>query len=608
MSISKTLLFLISALFAPLFLLPACTNLLPTSRLQPNQAVQTMPPSPQPSPATQTIAAEQKPPATKTAASAESPADSAAAGLTTAEPDETEAQEIKGLEDSGNWAGPEEPVAPAGVKYDFPVVINKQVKFYLDFFENQQHRSFAHWLARSGRYLPFIKKKLKTAGLPLDLAYLPLIESGYSPTAYSRARAVGLWQFMRATARHYGLRVNSYVDERRDPIKATRAAIRYLTKLHQDLGSWQLAVAGYNAGEGKIQWAMHRADTDNFWRLSRYLNLETKRYVPKLIAAIIIAKQPKKYGFTDIAYEQPLDFEIAKVPRWTSLKAVAVAANLNLKRLHNLNRALRRGVTPPHMAHYPLKVPPDKAKLVARNLPRVRPVVTTCFKTHVVRSRRETLAGICRRYRLNEITLLKANDLRSARLRPGERLRIPYQVTSYTLIPPGRVARKPGAATAENLVLHTIRPGETVSTIAKRYHLPARLIVAWNHLRDINQIRAGQKLALYLATEREAGPHHGPPVIKPKTFKLAAAAPEVTASSEEIPDLSDHKKRPARKGSNPTTRLTYYRVRGGDTLWDIARKFNLSTDEIKRWNQLDGDTIHPGLRLLLRVAQGNADV
>lgn len=600
MSISKTLLFLISALLPSLLVFLSCAPRSASTCPQPDQAEQAIP-------AEQTIAAE--PQETKPTNLEQPPAaeaDSSTDELTAAEPEETEAQEVEGLKDSGNWEeGTEEPSDQAGIEYDFPVVVNKQVEFYLDFFQNKQHRTFAHWLARSGRYLPLIQKELEKADLPLDLAYLPMIESGYSLTAYSRARAVGLWQFIRGTARNYGLRIDSYVDERRDPIKSTRAAVRYLAQLHEEFGSWQLAVAGYNAGEGKIRWAVRQAGTDNFWLLSRYLNLETKRYVPKLIAAIIIAKEPAKYGFPEIDYDKPLDFEIAKVPRWTPLQAVAAACDTDAEQLHDLNRELRQAVTPPGLARYPLKVPPNKAKLVARNLPRVEPVVTTRYKTHVVRSKRETLTQICRIYHLNKLTLLKANNLRSVRLGPGQRLRIPCRETSYKLLAPGMLASyQPAAATREDMILHTIRPGETVSDIAKKYNVPVRFIVAWNHLGNINRIRAGQKLALYLAVEKKAADQKGPAVIEPKTFKLAAvAAPRGDLSSSAV------KKAVAPKNLPPATRLTYYRVQGGDTLWDIARKFNLSTDEIKRWNQLDDDTIHPGLQLLLRVtADDDADV
>jgi membrane-bound lytic murein transglycosylase D len=586
MSISKTLLLLISAVLPPLLVFPACAPRYTASGPQQDHAAlaQTT------APAEPSVAGEEQWPGET---------DHLAADLTLAEPEKTAAEEIEALAAIGTWEeGPGEPVAGAD-EYDFPVVINRQVEFYLDFFQKKQHQSFARWLARSGRYLPMIEEELRQAGLPLDLAYLPMIESGYSLTACSPAKAVGPWQFMSATARHYGLRIDSHVDERRDPVKSTRAAVRYLARLHEEFGSWQLAVAGYNAGEGKIRSAMRQADTNNFWQLSPHLHLETTRYVPKLIAAIIIAKNPEKYGFTGIPYDEPLDFEIAEVDRWTPLEAVAVACDVDIELLQELNRELLQAVAPPHLARYPLKVPRSKAEVLARNLPRVRPVIATRYKTHVV-SKQETLAQISRKYSLNKTTLLKANNLRSARLEAGQRLRIPYQDTTYQLLPAGRVGGyKPAPVSDKNLRLHTVRPGETVSSIAREYNLPASLIATWNNLDDMNRVRTGQQLALYVVTEEKAGGRREQPlVIEPKTFKLASAGAETDRTLLNAP-----KEKPAGKNAEPASRLTYYQVRGGDTLSTIARKFKISTDEIKRWNQLEDDVIHPGSRLLLRVEE-----
>jgi membrane-bound lytic murein transglycosylase D len=515
--------------------------------------------------------------------------------LTLPEPDETVAKEIKELDALGNWEeGSTEPAAASGIRFDFPVTTNKQVQFYLDLFQYEQRLSFSRWLARSGRYLPMIEQHLQDAGLPLDLVYLPMIESGYSLTAYSRAKAVGPWQFMSGTARHYGLRIDDYVDERRDPVKSTQAAVRYLSRLHAEFGNWQLAVAGYNAGEGKIRWAMRQAETDNFWQLSHHLHTETKRYVPKLIAAIMIAREPEKYGFNDIIYDEPLEFETVEVPRLTSLKAVAVAGGTDLELLRDLNRELRQAITPPQQARYPLRVPRDKAELVASNLPRVRPTVSTTYKTHVV-TKQETIAQICRKYDINKATLLKANNLRTASITPGLRLRIPYQNTTYELLSEDRLAGlKPAAIASENLVLHTIQPGETVSAIARNYNVPAHLIVVWNDLRDMDRIKAGQQLALYLAAA-ENSVALDETALTPKDFKLAA----VSAGANDM--LPAARSLPAGKNPPRSSRPTYYQVKSGDSLWEISRRFQVSTEQVKRWNQLEDDLIHPGLQLLLRL-------
>ncbi len=318
--------------------------------------------------------------------------------------------------------------------YNFPLKMNDQVEYYLDFFQNRHHKTFARWLARSSRYLPMIKEEFAKAGLPQDLAYLPMIESGFNTTVSSRASAVGTWQFMRATGQNYGLTVNNYVDDRRDPVKSTKAAAAYLSKLYKQFDSWHLAVAAYNAGEGKITRAMKQSDTDDFWEIaqSQYIHSETKLYVPQLIAAIMIAKDPKKYGFDDIDYDEPLDYETVRVPCGTSLKAVALACSLPDEEILALNRQLSKAITPPSEGDYPLRVPPGKKDLVVKNLPKVRTIAVTEFNTHEVK-RGETLTTISRKYKLSKTTLLKANNLEQERLSLGQHLRIPYQTTAYRL-------------------------------------------------------------------------------------------------------------------------------------------------------------------------------
>ena len=525
------------------------------------------------------LLAQQNPAQNIQQAPAEIPADIETSHLdeetTIAEPEQTVTEEVKELASLDNW---EEGAAAVEkeIRYDFPVTVNRQVEFYLNFFQTRQRTTFTRWLTRSGKYLPLFQQKLKEAGLPLDLAYLPMIESGYNLTAYSSAGAAGPWQFMRATGRHYGLKINRYTDERRDPIKSTDAAIKYLGKLYNDFGSWHLAVAAYNAGEGRIRRAIRKKGTDNFWKLAqgRTLSIETKRYVPKLIAAIMIAKNPAAYGFHDITLEPVLAYEEIKTPPWTSLAAVAVAGNIDSEELRNLNRQLRRAITPPGPKGYTLRVPTGKGELVSNNLSRVHASISTEFQTHIVK-RTDSLSKIGRRYNLNKTTLLKANNLRGPSLKVGQRLQIPFQTTQYTLLSENEIAghKGAGAINPDNLLLHRIRPGETLSHLSKLYNVPTHLIASWNGLKSINSIRAGQQLALYLdkASQKLAAQ----PLYNTKTAKNTTT-------------------------NRNSQRVTYYKVRGGDSLWTITRKFNLTLEEIRRWNNLKGDIIKPGARLLIK--------
>jgi membrane-bound lytic murein transglycosylase D len=523
-------------------------------------------------------------------------------------------------------------IQPREPEYDFPIIINRQVQFFLDLYQNRQYRTFRTWLERSGRYLPMIHKELKAAGLPLDLAYLPMIESGYRLTAYSRARAAGPWQFISSTGRHYGLSINKYLDERRNVHKSTEAAITFLKELHGIYGDWYLACAAYNGGGRRVSGAIRRAKSKDFWVLSRkrLLKKETRLYVPKLIAAIIIAKSPEKYGFRDLKYHEPLVYETVKVPRWTQLKAIAAAGDLDFENLRNLNRELKRSITPPTIREYVIKVPPGKASQVKKNLPRVKAIVNTGFKIHIYR-KGETLTRICRKYRINKTTLLKANKLTSSKIKHGKRLKIPYRTTSYRLLParPLGPDYKVARELPENLILHKVKPGETVSKLARQYNVPGEMIAVWNGLKNLHSIRAGQQLAFFLhknntpimvsqekpqlrtksKTKKAAAISISKPVIRTKQ-KTAKKRKSKTTAVKKIAILRavPVKRKPtnssavktAKNSSNiPEPIISYYHVKGGDTLWSIARKFKVTTKKIKSWNNLKKNLIKPGKRLKL---------
>jgi membrane-bound lytic murein transglycosylase D len=222
--------------------------------------------------------------------------------------------------------------------------MNPRVAGFIKFYQSTGRKQFTIWLARSERYIPMMRKVLKSHGLPTDLVYLAMIESGFNPRAYSRSRASGPWQFISGTGRKYGLKMNYWVDERRDPEKSTVAAARYLKDLYDQFDSWHLATAAYNCGEGKMARAIKRYKTEDFWKLSRhrYLKKETRLYVPQIIAAAIIAKEPEKYGFNNIQYQDPLDYEGQAVPGGVTLKNIAKASGCSEQILRELNPELRQ--------------------------------------------------------------------------------------------------------------------------------------------------------------------------------------------------------------------------------------------------------------------------
>jgi membrane-bound lytic murein transglycosylase D len=296
--------------------------------------------------------------------------------------------------------------------FDIPIVINDSVEHCILLFQTTIRDKFVTWLARSGKYIPFMKNLLKEQGLPEDLVYMALIESGFDPYAYSRSKAVGPWQFIHRTGKRYGLRVNWWVDERRDPEKSTIAAAKYLKDLYEMFACWYLAAAGYNAGEYRIIKAMKRFRTEDFWTLTKhqYLKRETKNYVPLMIAAALVAKDPEKYGFTGIEYQEPLRYEKVKVPELTDLSHIAKACEISLEEIKDLNPELQRGVTPPNEPEYEIKIPFAKKDLFTKNFETLQPLEKFQFKTHLVK-KGETLKGIAKLYRVDLDPLLEINSL-----------------------------------------------------------------------------------------------------------------------------------------------------------------------------------------------------
>ncbi len=234
---------------------------------------------------------------------------------------------------------------------DIPLTLNSKVEYFLYYFQTSGKQSFSRWLSRSSRYIPMMKEILKREGMPEDLVYVAMIESGFQMHARSWANAVGPWQFISDTGRRYSLRIDQWIDERKDPVKATTAAALYLKELYGMFnGDWYLAAAGYNAGENKILRAISMYNTSDFWEISRgsYLKRETKEYVPKLLAAAIIAKDPARYGFSDIAYLPPIEYDTVTIPSRTDLDLVAKLCGTTYESIKELNPDLRHWCTPPN--------------------------------------------------------------------------------------------------------------------------------------------------------------------------------------------------------------------------------------------------------------------
>lgn len=252
--------------------------------------------------------------------------------------------------------------------FDIPVTYNDRVKNWIRYFQTEGRSTFKNWLERSSRYLPAVQFELSQAGLPLDLAFVAMIESGFSPAAASPAGAKGLWQFIAPTGRRYGLRIDWWIDERKDFHKATQAAIHYMTDLYQQFNSWYLVAASYNMGENGVRRLIQRYHTTSFWDLAERgaLPQETRDYLPKIIAAMLIAKAPALYGFRDLEYQMPLSFEQMAVPGGTDIINLASYLGVSERYLKDLNPELTKGLIPAGIRSHRIRVPKGSTLAVSQ--------------------------------------------------------------------------------------------------------------------------------------------------------------------------------------------------------------------------------------------------
>ncbi len=315
--------------------------------------------------------------------------------------------------------------------FDIPVVYNKAVKKWMDYFLNRGRGFFERYGARAGRYAPILGSILEEHGLPRDLIFLAMAESGFQTKAKSWARAVGPWQFMPYTGKRFGLHIDWYVDERRDPIKATIAASRYLTKLFEEFGSWELAAASYNAGEGKMGRAIRRYKTENFWRISkgRYLKSETKNYVPKIMALAIIGKNLKTFGFEDIDFHEPLDFQEVEVGPATDLFKVAKEIDVEFEEIQRLNPEILRWFTPP-VGNYRLRLPVGNKRVFASCCDgSPEKLLATNFMSYTVKGRRSNLKDVARKFKIKDKKVLSwLNNISEGKsLARGQKILLPFK-------------------------------------------------------------------------------------------------------------------------------------------------------------------------------------
>ncbi len=447
----------------------------------------------------------------------------------------------------------------------FRLEMNERVQSWVHYFQTAIGERFATYLGRKTRYEPMIRRKLREAGLPQDLIYLSLIESGMNPNAYSRASAVGLWQFISGTGRQYGLEISYWIDERRDPEKATDAAVRHLKDLYEEFGSWYLAAAAYNGGPNRVRRGLRTVPGATFWDLAdrRLLLRETRDYVPKIIAAAMIGHDPARYGFPDPQRETMPEYAKVHVPDATSFDVLAEAAGTDEETINLLNPEFPRDVTPPNRG-VEVRVPVEGAARFAARYAAVPADERVTWTFHTVQ-RGHTLGWIGQQYGVSVAALRAANgNLNPRRLQIGQELVIPRSArASGASIARSSNARPLTARTnAEGTTVVTVQRGQTLDVIAQRYGVSVAALRAANGNVNPRRLQIGQELLI------------------PRAGRSTGTGSAGSASN----------------GAGPVTIV----VRPGDSLWLIARRHSVSTRDLIEWNRLSSTRIHPGDRLEIR--------
>ena len=505
--------------------------------------------------------------------------------------------------------------AEQGTSYDYPIDLNDKVLTWVSLFSTTKRGFMENALGRASMYLPMIRQVFAEEGVPSDLAYLAVIESGFRNEAKSRAKAVGMWQFIRSTGRIYGLKGNAWVEERRDPIKATRAAARYLKRLFEISGDWYLAASSYNAGPLTLDRAIQNLGTRNFWDLSRskWLRTETKNYVPELCAAILVGRNPDRYGI-HIAPLVPYAYETVTVSAMTSLTVLARCAGTDAAMLKTLNPELLRGSTPP--GAYQLRVPPGKAMDCLRQLAHMPAGKRLDFRTYLVK-KGDTLAKVAKRFKLTSDDLLAANELTAKQFRPGKRLLVP---------PPPAMALEEGnlaSGKERGKVLpegplpplpSMPREPELAPNTPDKAEVPAQVPAAALQPSAPPAASAGALPPLSGPSIPSAIPTPGSPVpvlLAKRGDTLAKIARSHQVPLGELMRLNpeavkalhpgDEVRLPSGAGEGPKAApaVRTHTVKHGETLASIGRKYSVEPSDLKAWNGLKGDRLQVGQRLQL---------
>jgi membrane-bound lytic murein transglycosylase D len=482
------------------------------------------------------------------------------------------------------------------VDEEIEVEYNSKTRYWIDYFKGSGRKHFSRWLERTGELEDVIEPILTDVGIPRDLLYLAVIESGLNMTARSYMKAIGPWQFMLGTARLFGLRVNWWIDERRDIVASTYAAAYYLKYLHDLFGSWPLALAAYNSGEHRVAYAIMRQRTTDYWRLN--LPQQTTWFVPKFMAALAIGRNPEQYGF-DKPQKAPLRFEIVEVERPFDLSSIAEAAGCSLGEIKDLNPHFKKWCTPPDMV-VEVKVPSGTGDGCRARLAEMKTKKLTSYVPHTVK-KGETLSQIASAYEVSVKEIRKANEMGSSQsIRAGAIILVPVKDPERSARIASRPSyRNPGrpvgpaslpllsAADGQKQIRYKVRKDDTLVKIAERFHTSLSQLREWNNLSYESVIKSGDTLWIRMISPESRGGAEGG--VRDPADSAATAAPNHAAAETD-------------SATADAARYVTHVVAKGETLSAIGRRYKVGVSEILAWNpRTSRNHLHPGQKLKIRV-------
>jgi membrane-bound lytic murein transglycosylase D len=463
-------------------------------------------------------------------------------------------------------------------KSDLPLMLNDQVAMYINYFSSPKGRpTIEHGLARAGRYRELISQTFTKAGVPQDLIYLAMAESGFQPLAVSRAGARGMWQFMAGRGSEYGLERDWWVDERQDPVKSTNAAAHHLKDLYNEFGDWYLAMAAYNTGPGNIQHAVERTGYADFWELYRrgVLPQETRNYVPIIVAVTIMAKNPAQYGLESVVPEKPVAMDTVSINYPVDLRLVAECLDTSASSLQELNPSLLRMTTPKDQA-FTLNLPPGTKDKFETAIALIPPDMRTFWRYHRVEYG-ESLGSIARKYHTSASVIEDANNLPSDEVVVGSKLIIP--------IAHGQAGDT--TAYSKKATRYKVRKGDTVGSIADDFEVPVDKLRKWNHLRG-NTVTVGRTLLIYK------------PLAEGSGAQVASSSNDSTSSKSGKKAGSGKTAKAGSKSTSGGEAATYHKVKKGETLSGIAQSYNITVADLKKNNANLSANLRAGEVLLIR--------